>query len=85
MVHDSAPYLFCPRYNYRQIVQIMLPKVLPDDVGWMQQADESVLMRQSDVLSGFLKDSSRTQFIDFDGHPFMRDEDLARTAEARVG
>ena len=83
-IMHSARYLFCPHYDYRQIVQITPSKVLADAADWIQQADENALMRQIDVLSSFLKDSTRTQFIDFDSHPFMRDADRVRTAEARV-
>lgn len=84
MMH-SARYLFCPHYDYRKISEITTPKVLADAANWMLQADDSALIRQIDVMSGFLKDSRRTQFIDFDSHPFMRDTDFARPAEARVG
>lgn len=81
MVH-SAAYLFCPRYDYRQIVQITPPKVLADAADWMQGADDSALMRQVGILADFLNDSDRTQFIDFDRHPFMRDAAPPRVARA---
>lgn len=81
MVH-SASYLFCPRYDYRQIVQITPPKVLADAADWMQNADDTALMHQVDVLAGFLNDSGRTQYIDFDRHPFMRDAVRAPVVQA---
>jgi hypothetical protein len=84
MVH-SASYLFCPRYDYRQIVQITPPKVLADAADWMRNADESALTHQIDVLTDFLNDFDRTQFIDFDKHPFMRGAGLARVAQAKQG
>lgn len=72
MMH-SARYLFCPLYDYRQIVQITPAKVLADAADWMKDADNNALMHQVDVLAGFVNDSGRTQYIDFDRHPFMRD------------
>lgn len=84
MMH-SARYLFCPHYDHRKIVEITPATVLADAANWMQQTDDNALMSQINVLSGFLKASHRTQFIDFDCHPFMRDSDLARPYEERVG
>jgi hypothetical protein len=76
MIH-STRYLRCPHYGYRQIVQITPFKVLAEAANWMQQADDSALVHRIHVQSGFLKDSRRTQFIDFDNHPFMRDADFS--------
>ncbi|MCO5135852.1 MAG: hypothetical protein M9908_16235 [Phyllobacteriaceae bacterium] len=81
MVHSTS-YLFCPRYDYRQIVQITPPKVLADAAEMMQCADDGALMHQIDVLSGFLNDPDRTQFIDFERYPFMRDTAPARSVQA---
>jgi hypothetical protein len=79
MMH-SARYLFCPEYDYRQIVQITQAKVLADAAEWMNGADPDALSRQVEVLSGFLTDPGRSQFIDFDRHPFMRESPRAGVA-----
>jgi hypothetical protein len=47
-------------------------KMLADAADWIRRADVGALNRQVDVLSEFVKDSTRTQFIDFDCHPYMR-------------
>lgn len=80
MVH-SASYLFCPRYDYRQIVQITPSKVLADAAEWMRSADDNTLMHQVDVLAAFLNDFGRTQFIDFERHPYMRDAQPLRISQ----
>lgn len=70
---NRAQYLFCPQYDYRQIVAMTSSKMLADAADWIRRADIGALNRQVDVLSGFVKDSTRTQFIDFDCHPYMED------------
>ena len=84
MMH-SARYLFCPHYDLRQIAEITSSNMLADAANWMQQTDDNALMYQGNVLAEFLKASHRTQFIDFDKHPFMRDTDLVRPVESKVG
>lgn len=69
---NSARYLFCPKYDYRQIVA-MTPQTLYRDVAeLMQGADKAALRRQVDILAVFVNDQDRTQYIDFDRHPYMR-------------
>lgn len=80
MMH-SAHYLFCPLYDYRQIVQITPTKVLEDAAEWMRSSDSNALMHQVDVLAAFLNDSGRTQFIDFEKHPFMREAQSLRIGQ----
>ncbi|MBI3096110.1 MAG: hypothetical protein HYY97_14680 [Rhodocyclales bacterium] len=82
MMH-SARYLFCPHYDYRQIVQITPSKVLADTADLMLNADDDALAGQVQVLSSFLQDPDRTQFIAFDKYPFMQDAgDPARIERA---
>ncbi len=69
---NRAQYLFCPQYDYRQIAAMSSSKMLADAADWIRRADVGALNRQVDVLSEFVKDSTRTQFIDFDCHPYMR-------------
>jgi hypothetical protein len=78
MTH-SVRYLFSPRYDFRQIAQLPASQVLADAAELMRTVDEAALVRQVKVLSDFLQDADRTQFIDLDMYPFMRD---ARTDRA---
>lgn len=71
MMH-SVRYQFCPKYDYRQIVQITPAQVLADTAEWIRRADESAQVRQLGLLSEFLNSRERTQYIDLDSHPFMR-------------
>lgn len=74
MVHGTR-YHFCPRYDYRQIVQMTPAKAVADTADLMAAADNEALLRQVDVLSAFLREGNRTQFIDLERHPFMREAD----------
>lgn len=71
MMH-SVRYQFCPKYDYRQILQITPAQVLADTAEWIRRADESAQVRQLGLLSEFLNSRERTQYIDLDSHPFMR-------------
>lgn len=71
-IMHSARYLFCPHYEYRQIVDMTPTKALEGVGEWMSKSDVNDLMGQVDELSQFLNESSYTQFIDLKNHTFMR-------------
>ncbi|MFH1777826.1 MAG: hypothetical protein ABH952_09765 [Candidatus Omnitrophota bacterium] len=68
----DSPYIFCPKYDYRQIKEIHADDLWRDTVELIQNTDKKTLQLQIDTLTDFINDPDYTQYINLDKYGFMR-------------
>jgi hypothetical protein len=68
----NTPYLFCPDFDFNQIVANDSELIWQKAAELMRAGDHQAMDRQIGVLAGFFRNRAWTQYINLDKYPFMK-------------
>lgn len=68
----NTPYLFCPDFDYDQIVENNPEFIWKEAAELMGSGDRSGMDRQIQVLADFFKNRAWTQFVNLEKYPFLK-------------
>lgn len=72
MMQDS-PYLFCPEYGAKEVMELKPEALWRDVIGLIQRQDPAALESQIEELTEFVLDERYTQYLNLRRYPFMKD------------